>query len=89
MRIMSWNCRGLGKSSAVLQCKKKAQDLKPNILFLMETRLASGKGQEVWQKCGFSDGWEVPRVGFSGGLILAWLPRKGFQITYDSQNLFI
>ncbi|KAK4605752.1 hypothetical protein RGQ29_000158 [Quercus rubra] len=87
MRIMSWNCRGLGKSSAVLQCKKKALDLKPDILFLMETRLASGKGQEVWQKCGFSDGWEVPRVGFSGGFILAWLPRKGLQITYDSKNL--
>nr|POE58039.1 hypothetical protein CFP56_76532 [Quercus suber] len=36
----------------------------------------SSKGQEVWKKCGFSEGWEVPRVGFSGGLILAWLPRQ-------------
>ena len=41
----------------------------------------------MWQKCGFSEGWEVPRVGFSGGLILAWLPRQGLQIVYDSQNL--
>ena len=32
-------------------------------------------------------GWEVPRVGFCGGLILAWLPRQGLQIVYDSQNL--
>ena len=74
---MSWNCRDLDKSFAVLQCKKKTLDLKPDILFLMETHLASGKGQEVWQKCGFSKGWEVPSVGFSGGLILAWLPRQG------------
>nr|XP_023892459.1 uncharacterized protein LOC112004444 [Quercus suber]POE60759.1 hypothetical protein CFP56_44118 [Quercus suber] len=86
MRIMSWNCRGLGKSSAVLQCKKKALELKPDILFLMETLLASGKGQGVWHKCGFSEGWEVLKVGFSGGLILAWLPRQSLQIIYDSQN---
>ena len=84
---MSWNCRGLGKSSAVLQCKKKALELKPDFLFLMETRLVSGKGSEVWQKCGFSEGWEVLRVGLSGGLILAWLPRQGLQIVYDSPNL--
>lgn len=39
--------------------------------YLMETQLASGKGQEVWQKGGFLEGWEVLRMGFSGGLILA------------------
>ena len=87
MRIMSWNCKGLGKSSTVLQCKKKALELKPDFLFLMGTRLVSGKGSEVWQKCGFSEGWEVPRVGLSGGLILVWLPRQGLQIVYDSPNL--
>ena len=38
----------------------------------METRLAKDKGKQVWVKCGFSDGWEVSRVGFGGGLILAW-----------------
>ena len=77
MRVMCLNCRGLGKSSTVLQCKKKVLELKPDFLFLMETRLISGKGQEVWEKCGFSKGWEIPRVGLSGGLMLAWLPRKG------------
>ena len=72
MRIMSWNYRGLAKSSTVLKCQKKAQELKPDILFLMETRLAKDKGKQVWVKCGFSDGWEVSRVGFGGRLILAW-----------------
>ena len=41
----------------------------------------------MWQKYGFSEGWEVPRVGLSGGLILSWLPRQGLQIVYDSPNL--
>ncbi|KAF3962232.1 hypothetical protein CMV_013230 [Castanea mollissima] len=87
MRIMSWNCKGLGKSSAILQCKKKALDLKPDFLFLMETRLFSDKRKEVWEKCGFSKGWEVPRVGLSGGLILAWVPKQELRVVFDSQNI--
>ena len=77
----------MGKSSTILQCKKKTLDLKLDILFLTETHLASGKGQEVWLKCGFSEGWEVPRVGFNGGLIPTWLPKHGLQVVYDSQNI--
>ena len=45
--------------------------MEPDILFLMETRLAKDKGKQVWVKFGFSDGWEITRVGFGGGLILA------------------
>ena len=82
MRIISWNCRGLVKSSTVLKCQKKAQELKPDILFLMETRLAKDKGKQVWVKCGFSDGWEVSRVGFGGGLILAWMPRQSLIVEF-------
>ena len=87
MRIMSWNCRGLGKSSAVLKCQKKAQELKPDILFLMETRLTKGKGKQVWDKCGFFDGWEVPKVGFGRGLILAWMPRQSLVLVFASEHL--
>ena len=84
---MSWNCRGLGKSSAILQCQKLAQVYKPDILFLMETKLVEGKGKDVWLRCGFSDGWEVPRVGLSGGLILAWMTRHSLQINFVSNHL--
>ena len=53
MRILSWNCRGLGKPSAILQVQKIAHDFNPEVLFLMETRLASNKGKDIWNKCGF------------------------------------
>ena len=53
MRILSWNCRGLGKSSTVLQVQKIAHDFNLDVMFLMETCLASNKSKDIWNKCGF------------------------------------
>ena len=47
MRILSWNCKGLGKSSAILQVQKIAHDFSLDVMFLMETRLASNKGKDI------------------------------------------
>nr|POE55350.1 hypothetical protein CFP56_60122 [Quercus suber] len=53
----------------------------------METRLVKGKGKQVWDKCGFSDGWVVPRVRFGGRLILAWMLRESLAVDFASENL--
>ena len=70
IRIMSWNCKCLGKPSTVLKSKKKALEFKPDVMFLMETRFEKERGKAIWVKCGFYEGWEVPREGFSRGLYL-------------------
>ena len=82
MRILSWNCRGLGNPFAILQCQQEARDYKPDFMILMETKLVQGKGRDIWNRCGFIDGWEVPRVGLSGGLFLAWMPRQSVSIIF-------
>ena len=56
-------------------------------MFLMETRFVKDKGKQIWVKCGFIDGWEVPRVGFGGGLLLAWMPRESLKVVFDSKHL--
>ena len=38
MRIMSWNCRGLGNPRAVRALKKLIKRQDPTLVFLMETR---------------------------------------------------
>ena len=87
MRILSWNCRGLGKSSAVHQCEKTAHELNPDLMFLMETHLPKDRGKKIWDKCGFKVGWELPREGMSGGLLLAWMDRQKLHIVYESKYL--
>lgn len=87
IRILSWNCRSLGKSSAVLQVQKIAQDYNLDVMFLMETHLASNKGKDIWNKCGFFYGYEVPRLGLGEGLILAWMQRSYLRVVHESPHL--
>lgn len=65
----------------------KALEYKPNVLFLMETRLTKDKGKELWDKYSFIEGWELPREGLSGGLVLAWMPKQNLRVIYGSKNL--
>ena len=46
------------------------------------------------KKCGlfiylffFFYGWELPRDGLSGGILLVWMPNQRLQIIYASKNL--
>ena len=59
-----------------------ARNYKLDFMFLMETKLVQGKGRDIWHRYGFTDGWEVPRVGLSGGLLLAWMPRQSVSIIF-------
>jgi exonuclease III len=38
MKLLSWNCRGLGKPSAIRALKKLLQCHQPSIVYLMETK---------------------------------------------------
>lgn len=87
MRVLSWNCRGLGTPSTVLQCQKKAMEYKLDIMFLMETKLAKDKGAAILENCGFWDGLEVPQEGISGGLLLGWVGSLSLRILNNSKHL--
>lgn len=56
-------------------------------MFLMETKLVRGKGVRILKKFGFWNGWEVPRVGLSGGLQLGWQPNQKLTIMHSSKHL--
>ncbi|XP_075661708.1 uncharacterized protein LOC142631429 [Castanea sativa] len=53
----------------------------------MEAKLEEDKGFEVLRRCGFWNGWEVPRVGLNGGLLLGWMPEHNLLIQHSSKNM--
>ena len=53
----------------------------------METRLSKDKGKQLLEKCGFMEGWEVPREGLSGGLLLGRMSPYKLSIQYSSKYL--
>lgn len=72
MAIVSWNVRGLNREEAVRQTKLLIKQYKPDLLFLMETKLADGKVNKIRISLGFDEGFEVSRMGLGGGLMVLW-----------------
>ena len=55
MRVLSWNCRGLGNAFTVQYRGKIAKEWKPAFLFffLLETKLKRGEGKKIDAEMGF------------------------------------
>ena len=73
MKILSWNCRGLGNQRAVDVLSHLVREKAPKILFLMETKQSV---DEMWKiqadlpcRCMLA----VPSIHRSGGLALFWM----------------
>ncbi|XP_042974797.1 uncharacterized protein LOC122306435 [Carya illinoinensis] len=72
MKILSWNCRGLGNPRTVQDLCLIVKEKKPNIVFLMETKLISVKTEWLKSRVGFQNCFVVDPMGLGGGLILFW-----------------
>ena len=71
MSCLSWNCRGLGHPRAVRALGELISDSRPNLVFLMETKLANNGFLRLREKLNLF-GVGVPAIGRSGGLALLW-----------------
>jgi len=63
MKILSWNCRGLGNPRAVRALLRLIQLENPTLVFLMETRLKVTEMESLKFKCGFNSGQMVDCSG--------------------------
>lgn len=67
MIIISWNCRGLRNPRTVRYLRRMVKVKRPNMVFLMETKLRQEKMEMIKCTMGFSNIFVVDCVDRSGG----------------------
>ncbi|KAA3480186.1 reverse transcriptase [Gossypium australe] len=66
------NIRRLGKPRVVHNLRNKLREVRPQILFLMETKISARRMEGVRRKCGFHHGIDVGAKGSKSRLSLGW-----------------
>ncbi|XVF73183.1 hypothetical protein PTKIN_Ptkin12aG0180600 [Pterospermum kingtungense] len=80
MSTLSWNCRGLGHTKAVLVISELVRAHKPNLIILFETLAHKNKIDEVRVKLGYGACFSVDCIGHSGGIGVIWKDQDSVSI---------
>lgn len=70
MKILYWNCQGLGSPLTVQHLRALVAHERPNLVFLMEITNKESKVDKVRKSLNFSNFSIINPVGIAGGLIL-------------------
>ena len=70
MRLLSWNCQGLGNPWTVCGLHKLVRDQAPTVCFLMETRLDKKGFEKHCRDILFPNMFIVQKANLGGGLAL-------------------
>ena len=55
MKILSWNCRGIGNPATVKELRDLAKNYAPSVLFIMETQINKYRVENLRYSLGFDD----------------------------------
>ncbi|CAH9086594.1 unnamed protein product [Cuscuta epithymum] len=86
MSLISWNCRGLGNAKTMQGFSDLTYSHRPDIFFLMETKLCSLRAKDVLYKHGYSNFAGADSAGSNGGLALGWNDDVNLQVTQVNNN---
>jgi exonuclease III len=85
MKILVWNCRGLGLAAAVGELRDLIRSFNPSLIFLCETKKSRHAMDTLKWSLGFANGEYVASQGKSGGLALLWTREIDVEIRPYSQ----
>ncbi|XP_042974832.1 uncharacterized protein LOC122306468 [Carya illinoinensis] len=80
MKILAWNCRGLGNPRTVRYLNLLVKEKSPTMIFLMETKCMKVRIEEVCNMLGYDGCLVVDSRGSSGGLTFLWKTRDKVSI---------
>ncbi|GMI78302.1 hypothetical protein HRI_001499500 [Hibiscus trionum] len=72
MKILVWNCQGLGNPGTVQYLKQIVASKSPSVVFLWDTRLDKRKAEDVRRRVNMSGNLVVERNDDGLGLMLLW-----------------
>ena len=68
IRVISWNCRGLGNPRSIRALHDMVRRWNPKVVFLIETKAKTRRVEGIKNRIGLTNGLIVPCVGRKGGL---------------------
>ncbi|KAG8497199.1 hypothetical protein CXB51_008579 [Gossypium anomalum] len=88
MKLMCWNCRGVGNFATVRDLKQLLIASDPDIIFLCETKINANRFSYVHRKCRMEGCLAVNAEDKSGGLAMMWKESNKVEIqTYSSNHI--
>lgn len=72
MKILSYNCRGLGNAATVGNLRRLCMLSIPDVLFVMEIRVGKERIEFICTVLGFKSVFMVRGSGSGGGLVCFW-----------------
>lgn len=72
MSIITWNCRGAGKASAVRELREIAKEFVPTVLCILETQIDKARVESMASLIGFDKAYAIDSNGRSGGIGIFW-----------------
>lgn len=88
MKLICWNCQGLGSPLTVRALKALVAKEKPDLLFLMETKNREKVITRLQQRLKFRNSHILNPVGMAGGLVLLWYEYFMIDMIQANQELF-
>lgn len=80
MKILAWNCQGLGNPCIVQALHQLVKTERPAVVFHSETRSDARRIDTVERIIGFANGIGVGRQGVDGGVALLWSTEIDIQV---------
>ncbi|XP_021773354.1 uncharacterized protein LOC110737301 [Chenopodium quinoa] len=89
MKILSWNCHGIGNPWTDRALQDRCWRDRPNVVFVMESMIDEKRLNKIKNKCGYIDGVCLSSVGKSGGLGMWWKDVKANVVSYSVHHFAI